>query len=162
MKNFAIAALCVIALAILGVRSGLVRIRYARMIDNHVLSNPVKVDRVDGSRILLSDGRAIELDDGPLDDRWSRLLKAGSEIEIDTSDGADYFPMWGNEPRFVCGGTAAFRIPLIPYDVAGNRRSLIGFGSFSEESKEAEQAVAPNRSAVPSLNSTPSVRDSED
>jgi hypothetical protein len=144
MKNFAIAALCMIALVIVGVQSGLVRIRYARMIDNQVLANPVKIDRVDGGRILLSDGRVIDLDDGPLDERWSRVLKEGSEIEIDTSDGDDYFPMWGNEPRFVCGGTAAFRIPLIPYDVNGNRRSLIGFGTFSEESKKAEQAVHGN------------------
>ena len=138
------AALCAIALVIVGVQSGLVRIRYARMIDNQVLASPVKIDRVDRGRILLSDGRAINLDDGPLDEGWSRLLKAGSEIEIDTSDGVDYFPMWGNEPRFVCGGTAAFRIPLIPYDVDGNRRSLIGFGTFSEEPKEAEQAVHGN------------------
>ncbi len=162
MKNFSIAALCVIALAIVGVRSGLVRIHYARMVDNHVLSNPLKVDRVDGRRILLSDGRAVELDDGPLDDRWSRLLKAGSEIEIDTSEGDDCFLIWGNEPRFVCGGTAAFRIPLVPYDVDGNRRSLIGFGSFPDELKEAEQAVAPNRSLTPSQKSTSPVRVSDD
>lgn len=138
MKSFAITALCAIALTFVGVRFGVVRIHYARMIDNHVLSNAIKVDRVDGNRILLSDGRAIELDDGPLDDQRRRLFEAGSEIEIDTSDGNVSFPMWGREPRLVCGGTAAFRIPLIPYDVDGNRRSLIGFGNFSEELKEAE------------------------
>ncbi len=162
MKHFAIAALCMIALAFVGVRSGLVRIHYARMIDNHVLSNPLKVDRVDGRLILLSDGRAIELDDGSLDDRWCRLLKAGSEIEIDTSEGDDYFLIWGNEPRFVCGGTATFRIPLFPYDVDGNRRSLIGVGSFSEELKEAEHAVVPNHSLPSSQKSTSPVRDTED
>lgn len=144
MKNVTIAALCVIALVIIGVCSGLVEIHYARKVDNQVLSNPVKVDRVDGRRIRLSDGRAIELDDGPLDDRWSRLLKAGSEIEIDSSEGDDLLSVWGSEPRFVCGGTAAFRIPLIPYDEDRNRRSLIGFGAFSERSKVAEQIVGPD------------------
>lgn len=144
MKDFAFGALGLLLLAVVGVYSGFVNIRYARMIDNPALSNPIKIDRVDGARILLSDGRGIELDEGPLNDRWSRLLKPGSEIEIDTSDGDDYFPMWGSEPRFVCGGTAAFRIPLIPHDVNGNRRSLIGFGSFSKKSKEAEQGAPPN------------------
>ncbi len=143
MKSVTIAALCVIALVIIGVCSGLVEIRYARRVDNQVLSNPVKVDRLDGRRIRLSDGREIELDDGPLDDRWSRLLKAGSGIEIDPSEGENFLAVWGSEPRFVCGGTAVFRIPLIPHNVDGNRRSLIGFGAFSDRSKVAEQVVGP-------------------
>ncbi len=144
MKDYGFAAVGLLLLAVVGVLSGFVNIRYARMIDNPVLANPVKIDRVDGGRILLSDGRAVELEDGPLRDRWSGLLKAGSEIEIDTSDGDDDFPMWASEPRFVCGGTAAIRIPLIPHDVDGNRRSLIGIGSFVKKSNEAERGIAPN------------------
>jgi len=133
MKVFAITTLCVIALATFGVRSGAVRIRYARMTDNNALSNSVKIDRVEPGRILLVDGREILLDDGPLDERWVRLLKPGSEIEIDGSEGYDDFLLWGNEPRFICGGTAMFRIPLIPHDVDGNRRSIIAAGHFAEE-----------------------------
>lgn len=40
--------------------------------------------------------------------------------------------------------------------------TLVGFGVLSIDNEEAEQVVAPNRSLVPTLNSTSSVRGSED
>lgn len=147
MKNYTTAAVCVFIVGVFAFfasRGRLVRFGYARMIDNQALTHPIKVDRVDGPQIKLADGRTIQLEDR-LDHYWSDSLKAGSTVEVDTSSGDDYFAIYGNEPRSICGGTYAFTIPLFPHDVNTNRRSLLGFGSFSKTPKEeAKQAAAPN------------------
>lgn len=138
MKTFAIAALCLLALAILAVQTGFVNAHYARRVNNQPLSSPVTIERIDGSRIQLRDGRSIELFDGPLSDRWSSLLKAGDEIEVDDADGDEDFPIYAKESIFVCGGTSPFRIPLIPHNVNRYRRSFVDIGSFVPARREAQ------------------------
>lgn len=137
MKALVIGLACVVALLTLGVFTGVVRIRYARMVDNPVLSHPVAVARVEGHRIFLKDGRVIELDADPSHSpAWRSLREGGGEIEIEAKD--DFVTVWGEKRRVVCGGVAAIRIPLIPHDVNGNERALVGFGSWSEEEPEEE------------------------
>ena len=139
MKAFAIGLAGIVALLSLGVFTGAVSIRYARMIDNPVLSHPVAVARVVENRIILKDGRVIELEDRrPLDSSWDELRESGGEIEVDAEDGD--LTVWGKKRRFVCGGTAAFRIPLIPRNVNANRRVLVGFGWWADEVAEEEEA----------------------
>jgi hypothetical protein len=147
MKNYTTSAVCVVFAAVFAFyasRGRLVKFGYARMVDNEALTHPIKVNRVDGPQITLADGRTIQLEER-LDRYWSDSLKAGSTVEVDTSSGDDYFAIYGNEPRSICGGTYAFTIPLFPHDVNANRRSLLGFGSFSKKpSEEAEPVTAPN------------------
>ena len=122
----------------------MVRINYARMIDNPVLSDPVGVKRVVGNQIFLKDGRVIELDGAPLHSAWDELKKNGGEIEIDSSDGDGFVTLWGKKRRSVCGGTAVIRIPLIPHDVNRNERRLVGCGSFVEAEPRDEAEDHPD------------------
>jgi hypothetical protein len=147
MKTFAITAVFVLLLAVVAVRKGVVNIHYARMIDNQALSNPIRVESVDGTRIRLSDGRTIQLDEAAFDAYSRGQFVAGRMIEmIGNCAATDYFILLGNVPQTICGGTSAFRIPLIPRDVDRNVRGVIGVGSFYEDSKEADQAEVPSDS----------------
>jgi hypothetical protein len=144
MKTWAVSVACLIVVTLLGIVSGVVKISYARMIDNPVLSNPMAVARIMENQIFLKDGRVIEVDAGTVASAWEELRENGGEIEIDESDGDGFVTLWGSKRRFVCGGTAAFRIPLIPHNVDANQRALVGFGSFVEPEPQANISERPS------------------
>lgn len=134
-------ALVTLAMMIaLGINLNFVSIRYPRIIENQTLSAPVRVSSVDRDLMQLEDGRKIRLDQGPLDDPWDRLLgRPGCSVEIETVEEIGTVVIWSNEPRTVCGGTAAIKLRLIPHDVNRNRRSLVAFGTVTENGPNAEQ-----------------------
>lgn len=144
MKTWAVSVACLIVVTLLGIVSGVVKISYARMIDNPVLSNPVAIARVMENQIFLKDGRVIEVDAGTVASAWEELRENGGEIEIDESDGEGFVTLWGSKRRFVCGGTAALQIPLIPHDVDANQRELVGFGSLVEPEPDATVGERPS------------------
>ena len=142
MKNFLIVVIIGFALFFWGAYSGVINIHYFRYIENQTLSHPVGIASVIGNRITLENGRTIELDDGPLAEHWNAILKKNrSQIEVEDLE-VDMLIIWGNEPRFICSGTAPFRIPLIPRDVNRNRRSLIGGGHYVADGINAIPAGA--------------------
>ncbi len=128
----------------MGVNSGFIRIRYARMVPNQPLSSPVVIERVAGNVIMLHDGRTIELDQ-ELNDSWRDLLPNGGEIEIESHGPDGTCDIYGKQRRFVCGGTSPIKLSLIPYDVNGYYRSFVGGGNLSVPQPNEKHAVGGNR-----------------
>lgn len=129
----------------LGVQLNFVSVRYPRIIENQTLSASVRISSIDRDLIQLEDGRKIRLDQGPLDDPWDRLLSMPDcSVEIEPIEEIGTVVIWSNEPRTICGGTAAIKLRLIPHDVNRNRRSLVAFGTVTDDSPKAEQVVTPN------------------
>lgn len=140
MKKAAIILLVLIGLTIVGVLTGLVGIRYPRVIENQPLNDPIAISEVDGSTVTLADGRILELEWPDDDGSDGGLISPGAMIDIEESAYGEVI-IWGVKPGWVCGTPWArpLRIPLIADDVYKNRREMIALASFKEPETTAEQ-----------------------
>ncbi len=148
MRNLLVAVVLVIGLAGWGVKSGFVSIHYPRIIENEPLRSPVQVVSVDGSRILLEDGRVIEFEDEPLKGTWESTMN-DTDHRVDVESGGDgkVMVVYGNQKGWICGTPWAQPIclPLIAEDVYRNRRSILGHGIQQEKTPDQPKTVPADR-----------------
>ena len=110
--------------------SGVIGLRYPRVIENEPLDNPIKVLRVDGSRLHLSDSRIIETK-GPTVESLAKAISE-SDFYVDVEGSGSLITVHARQDGWICGTPWAqpIRVPIFPDTVYRNRRELIAVGEF--------------------------------
>lgn len=132
-------------LFVIGMVTGIVGIFYPRIAENNPLLHPIKVVSVSGSKVVLADGRRIELQgQASGDETWASVLeKSQYMVDIEPVEGGD-IAIYGSVRAFICGTPWAqpICIPLIPVDLKRYHRKCLGYGTEAWVKIEAEQRAA--------------------
>ena len=139
-----------IVLFVLAWLVGVVGFHYAHVIENEPLIAPVEVTNVDGNRLVLADGRALEVDafPGQLTDL---LSQSDFMIDLET-EGEDAVLIYARQDGWICGTRWAqpIRIPIFRDTVYKNRRQLIAHGRITRIADSAAPESYPR--AVRAIN----------
>jgi hypothetical protein len=110
--------------------TGVIGFHYPRVIENEPLHDPIKVLRVEGKQLHLSDSRIIEVQNTS-DEALTKAI-AESDFYVDLEGSGSVVTVHARQNGWICGTPWAqpIRIPLFPDTVYQNRRDLIAVGEF--------------------------------
>lgn len=119
----AIALFALLATVFIANAVGLIGFHYPQAVENEALLDPVAVKSVSEEKLLLGDGRVLQLDHVFVSDLDKSLAETGSQIEIG-ENGEIYIARY----RWICGTPWAtlIEIPLFADEVPLNHRELVG------------------------------------
>jgi len=110
--------------------AGIIGFRYPRVIENEPLNRPIKVTRVEGNYLFLSDSRIISIESAA-EERLTEAI-AESDFYVDVEESRPLVSIYARQDGWVCGTAWAqpIRVPLFPDTVYRNRRELIAVGQL--------------------------------
>ena len=134
---------------ILGILSGLIGIHYPHVVENQPLESPIKVVRIDGQNLTLSDGRVIIIDEETGRNWRAVLSESDNMIDVEEHDDG-LVEVYGRQNGWICGNpwVQPIRIPIIRDTVYKNRRELIAIGKLKKGNSQQDaltDAAKPRR-----------------
>lgn len=125
---FVLRAAAVLVVVFVASSLRIIQLHYPREVENNPLLDPIKVQSVSGSTLLLEDGRTFHMHtfDEPLE---KIIEESGFLVDVDTAAGEAYSMIYVKRRGFITCGlpwTGVIEIPLIPDDVPRNHRELLG------------------------------------
>ena len=131
-----------ILIFILGISSGLIGIHYPHVVENQPLESPIKVVRIDGQNLTLSDGRVIIINDETGRNWRAVLSESENMIDVEEHDNG-FVEVYGRQNGWICGTpwVQPIRIPIIRDTVYKNRRELIAIGKLKKGNSQEDAAT---------------------
>ncbi len=96
-------------------------------VDNNPLTNPIKVEKLNGNRLFLGDGRVLVVDDMKPIELKRRMTEADYLVDVEEVYGDEVY-LEVKQPYTYCGTHAPrIVIPIRPVKVARNRKAGLCF-----------------------------------
>ncbi len=142
MRISLITVILVVAVFVLAPVTGLVSLSYLHIIEDKPLNSPITVAHIDGHRLILQDGRTMEVEDwvegrGTITETLSQ-----SDFQVDLEAlGDGGYAVWARQDGWICGTgwTQPIRIPIFRVTAYRNRRQPIGFAKETEGQQEPQR-----------------------
>jgi hypothetical protein len=128
-KFFCVYAVVIGFLLFVGNGLGFIGFCYPHIIEDQPLEYPVKVSQIQGMRLVLEDGRCLEVQNN--DGLGDKLIQADYLIQVESYPDGEVF-VHARQEGWICGRPWAqpIRIPLIPQTTYRNRIKVIASGKF--------------------------------
>jgi hypothetical protein len=156
VKYFLTFLVIAVLLAVGGASIGVVGFRYPKVIQNEPLKHPQKVVRVEGTDLVLQNGRTVRVEGIDHSEITNKLAQAAFEVDLEGGDeGA--VSIWARQSGWICGTPWAqpIRLPLIPDRVYRNRKQLIALGSFVRSDSQQSGSASRSQPVRPEANRAP-------
>lgn len=131
--------------------AGFVEFTYQNVVPNEPLLHPLKVRQLDGTNMLLENGRALALSPLHSSDRSTdeifldisnQVRRSEFEVDIDEKDGerAEIYVRW---PRKFRDSSPPFTIPIIRQTVGRKYRKPLAFGTYVSTNSQPNASLRP-------------------